>query len=118
MNGTTDHPSYAQVCGGSTGHAEAVKVVFDPTKTSFKQLMLRFFELCDPWGRPGESVDHGSQYRTAIFTANGEQLAQARALVAELAAQPQHAGQRFLTLIEPAQTFWRAEEYHQDYYKK
>lgn len=118
MNGTTDHPTYRQVCGGSTGHAESVKVVFDPAKISYQQLLLDFFAQCDPWGRPGESVDRESQYRTAIFTADAEQLAQARALVAELAAQPQHAGQRFLALIEPAQTFWRAEDYHQDYYKK
>ncbi len=114
MNGKTGSPTYKDVCAHGTGHAEAVRVVFDPARISYEQLLEGFFELHDPTQLNRQGPDTGDQYRSAIFTADEGQAAAARAFVKRLAAQGRFS-QPIVTQIEPAQTFWPAEEYHQDY---
>lgn len=118
MNGKTEAPTYKQVCNHDTGHAEAVKVVFDAGKTSFRKLAEFFFRIHDPTTLNRQGPDVGDQYRSAIFTVDAQQEADAKALVAELAQLPKYQQRRIVTVIEPAQKFWRAEEYHQDYHLK
>jgi peptide-methionine (S)-S-oxide reductase len=113
--GTTDSPTYEQVCSGTTGHAEAVEVVFDPDEVSYGDLVDRFWELHDPTQLNRQGWDVGSQYRTAIFTHSPEQAETA----AESKARAQtRFPQPIATEIAPASTFWPAEEYHQQYLVK
>lgn len=114
MNGHTEHPTYKEVCSGRTGHAEVVKVAFDPSRVSYRQLLQGFFLMHDPTQVNRQGPDVGEQYRSAIFTANDRQLAEAKAMVAELTAAKVF-GKPIATIIEPAKTFYKAEEYHQDY---
>ena len=112
--GTVDSPSYRQVCGKKTGHAEAVEVVFDPSKTSFEKLARLFFEIHDPTQRDRQGPDVGNQYRSAIFYVTDGQKTTTEKLIAELKAN----GHDVVTQVAPASTFWPAEEYHQNYYEK
>ena len=113
--GQSDNPSYRQVCSGGTGHAEAVEVDYDPERVSYEELLTAFFKLHDPTQVNRQGPDVGSQYRSAIFTHDAEQAEAAEAAKAELQARTNRA---IATQIVPASTFWRAEEYHQQYFAK
>ena len=115
--GTVANPSYEQVSAKATGHAEAVQIVYDPAKVTYEQLLDRFWHSIDPTTKDAQFCDHGSPYRTAIFT---HDEAQARAAQASLAAlnKSKPFKEPIVTQIVPAGTFYPAEEYHQDYYRK
>jgi peptide-methionine (S)-S-oxide reductase len=110
--GTTSSPSYREVCSGRTGHAEAVRVRFDPARVSYEQLLAVFFAVHNPTTRNRQGFDIGSQYRSAIFVHSPEQRAAAER--ARDAAQARRR-RRVVTEIVDAGPFWRAEEYHQGY---
>jgi peptide methionine sulfoxide reductase msrA/msrB len=113
MGGGVDSPSYEQVSTGRTGHAETVRVVFDPAKTTYEALARLFFEIHDPTEVDRQGPDVGKQYRSAVFYADDEQRRVAEKLIAELDSR----GYKVTTRVEPAGRFWRAEEYHQRYYE-
>ena len=113
--GTADNPTYQQVCTDRTGHAEAVEVEFDPAQVSYRALVEKFFELHDPTQLNRQGPDVGTQYRSAIFTHDLEQQAVATEVKARVAAESRRP---VVTEILPAQTFWPAEEYHQQYLVK
>ncbi len=110
-------PTYEQVSAGSTGHAEAIKVVFDPAKVSYKKLLDVFWHNVDPFAIDQQFCDHGDQYRTAIFTIGPEQMRLAEESKKALEASGRFS-QSIVTRIVPASTFYPAEGYHQDYYQK
>ena len=115
--GKTVNPTYETVSSDTTGHAEAVKIVFDPAKVSYRQLVDRFWHTIDPTTENRQFCDRGSPYRSAIFAVNAEQLSQAQASKAALdKTKPFKAP--VVTQILPASDFYPAEDYHQDYYKK
>lgn len=114
--GTTAEPTYEQVCSDATGHAEAVRLEFDPDVVSYEQLVEAFFALHDPTTRDRQGWDVGSQYRSAIFFHTPQQETVARAVALRL-AQSGAYDDPIVTEIVPAGAFWRAEEYHQDYYE-
>lgn len=118
QNGKTENPTYKEVCSGRTGHAETVRIAFDPRYVDYEQLVRVFFTLHDPTTLNRQGPDVGTQYRSAIFTVSEEQEKIARAVVAELEAKKAFRGQSIVTVIEPAGKFWRAEEYHQDYHAR
>ena len=118
MGGTTASPTYNQVCSGGTGHAETVRVVYDPKQVSYRELVAWFFKFHDPTQLNRQGPDVGTQYRSAIFAANEEQLQQAREYIEELRGTEQFRGRDIVTQVEAAQTFHEAEEYHQDYHAK
>lgn len=113
IGGTTENPDYKTVCSHTTGHAEAVEVLFDPARTDFETLAKVFFECHDPTQRDGQGPDIGDQYRSEIFYTTDEQKQVAEKLIAELKAR----GMDIATQVTPAPKFWPAEDYHQDYYK-
>lgn len=115
--GTTENPTYAQVCTGKTGHAEAVRVVFDPARTSYEKVLRYFFRLHDPTTLNRQHNDVGTQYRSAIFVHDERQRQTAERVKAELARSGKWRDP-IVTEIVPAGRFWPAEEYHQDYLKK
>ena len=115
--GTTDNPTYEQVCTDESGHAEAVNVTFDPAKISYAKLLDVFFACHDPTQVNRQGPDEGTQYRSAIFTHSEAQSAAAEASRQALTASCRHK-QPIATSIEPAGTFHRAEEYHQQYILK
>ncbi len=112
--GLTDHPAYKQVCTGKTGHAEAVEIEFDPALVSYETLAKLFFEIHDPTELNRQGPDIGTQYRSAVFYTDDGQKKVAEKLIAELKAK----GYKVVTTVEKAETFWPAEEYHQDYYER
>lgn len=112
--GTVEHPSYEEVCTGKTGHAEAVRVVFDPEQVSFQTLAKGFFEIHDPTQENGQGPDIGPQYRSEIFYTTPDQKQIAEQLVEEL----RQKGCPVVTRIMRAGVFWPAEEYHRRYYEK
>jgi peptide-methionine (S)-S-oxide reductase len=112
--GTTAAPDYHQVCGGATGHAEAVEVVFDPKIVSYAQLLDAFWQMHNPTTRNRQGWDIGSQYRSAIFVHDADQLR--AALASREAAQEDHA-RSIVTEIEDAGPFYEAEAYHQQYFE-
>jgi peptide-methionine (S)-S-oxide reductase len=116
--GMHEDPSYKDVCTDQTGHAEVVELEFDPAKVSYELLLDAFFSLHDPTTLNRQGPDWGTQYRSVIFFHSPEQEAQARAKIEELAAQNRFGIKRIVTKVEPAKTFWRAEEYHQRYLEK
>lgn len=117
--GNTEHPSYQDVCSGSTGHAEVVLVVFDPAKVSYEQLLTVFWENHDPTQGMRQGNDIGTQYRSAIFTLDEEQQAAALASQDRYQARLREAGLKPITTeISPHSTFYYAEEYHQQYLAK
>lgn len=113
--GHADNPTYAQVCTGATDHAEVVEVTFDPAEVSYASLVALFFKMHDPTQLNRQGVDAGTQYRSAIFIHSPEQERVARA---ELEKARAHHSKPIVTTIEPAGTFWKAEDYHQDYFVK
>ena len=118
MQGDVEHPSYKQVCSDGTGHAEAVKVVFDPKRISYRQLLEAFFKMHDPTQLNRQGPDYGEQYRSGIYYTSPQQREQAEAYINELATAAKFSGRKIVTEIEPAEKFWPAEDYHQDYIVK
>jgi peptide-methionine (S)-S-oxide reductase len=115
--GTTVEPSYKDVCSNETGHAETVRIEYDPSATSYEQLLAAFFAMHDPTTPDRQGPDRGSQYRSVIFTDGPEQERAARAYVEALTASRRFR-QPIVTQIVPAREFWRAEDYHQKYFLK
>ena len=114
IGGDTVNPTYKQVCGGDTGHAEAIRVTFDPAVVSYGDLLDIFFATHDPTQLNRQGNDIGTQYRSAIFPLSGEQETEARSKVASL---NEEQGGRIVTTIEPASTWYPAEDYHQNYWE-
>ncbi len=114
MGGNSDNPEYGDVCSGATGHAETVEVVFDNSVVSFRELAMLFFEIHDPTQVNRQGVDTGSQYRSAVFYTNEEQLD----VLNELAGILENNGYRIATEVSPPGSFWQAEDYHQNYFDK
>jgi peptide-methionine (S)-S-oxide reductase len=114
-NGKTVNPTYQQVCSGDTGHAEVVRVNFDPGKIAFREILEVFFAIHDPTTLNSQGNDFGTQYRSAIFYNSPGQKATAEQLIAELTAKKAF-GAPIVTEVAPAQTFYAAEDYHQDYF--
>jgi peptide-methionine (S)-S-oxide reductase len=110
-------PTYKEVSYGGTGHAEALRIVYDPEKVSYAKLLNVYWHNVDPTNAHGQFCDNGDQYRSEIFYHNEEQRRLATASVQELENQKPFAAP-VLTKITPATTFYPAEEYHQDYYQK
>ena len=113
--GTRKNPSYEQVSAGGTGHAEAVQIQYDPAKVTYEQLLDFFWHHVDPFSGDGQFCDRGNQYRPAIFSHDAEQQRVAEASKARIEALFKRP---VAVQIVPAATFYAAEEYHQDYYKK
>ncbi len=113
--GHVDQPSYRDVCAGTTGHAEAVLVEFDPSVVSYAQLADIFFQIHDPTQYMRQGPDYGSQYRTGIFFHSPEQEAEAGAAIER--HQPRFP-RKIVTEVTAASQFWPAEEYHQRYFEK
>jgi peptide-methionine (S)-S-oxide reductase len=113
--GTLAYPTYQNVCTGQTGHAEVVEVEYDPAQVSYDELLKVFWNNHDPTTLNRQGPDYGTQYRSAIFYHDPEQEAAAEA---SKAAAQAHFRQPIVTQIEPATTFYRAEEYHQQYLEK
>lgn len=114
IGGSVVDPSYKEVCGKKTGHAEAVRVVFDPAQVSYKQLAQLFFEIHDPTQSDGQGPDLGPQYRSEVFYNSDAQKEATEGLISELKAK----GFAVVTRVTPATKFYPAEEYHQDYYQQ
>lgn len=117
MGGETENPTYKQVCAGDTGHVEVCEVEYDPAKISFVQLLDAFFEMHDPTQGNRQGPDIGWQYRSVIFYTTSEQKELAEQYLAKLVDSNKYAD-AITTTIEPAQPFYRAEEYHQRYFEK
>jgi peptide-methionine (S)-S-oxide reductase len=116
--GTATSPSYEEVSSGSTGHAESVRVVFDPAQISYKQLLTVFFAVAhDPTQRNRQGPDVGTQYRSIVFYGNDEQKREAGAYVAELSAKKAYP-RPIVTEIVPLRAFYQAEDYHQGYMQR
>jgi peptide-methionine (S)-S-oxide reductase len=115
--GKLDNPSYQDVCTDRTGHAEVVEVTFDSAKITYEQLLDQFFSLHDPTQLNRQGPDWGTQYRSAVFYHSPEQKAAAEAVIARLTAEHRFV-KPIVTQMVPAETFWRAEEYHQKYLEK
>lgn len=116
-NGHVQRPSYEQVCGGQTGHNEVVRLVYDPTQVSVRQLLGVFFATHDPTTLNRQGNDVGTQYRSGVYFTTPEQEREARALMAEL-AQAGTFGAPLVTEVLPLANYWPAEAYHQDYFKQ
>ncbi|HPT16489.1 MAG TPA: peptide-methionine (S)-S-oxide reductase MsrA [Kiritimatiellia bacterium] len=114
--GTVKDPTYAQVCAGDTGHAEALRIEFDPQKTSYENLLAVFWKAHDPTQLNRQGADVGTQYRSAIFTHSDAQAAAARAAL-EAENRSGHFARPLVTEIVPAGPFYPAEDYHQLYYQ-
>ena len=117
IGGHKADPTYKEVSAGSTGHTEAVQIVYDPKQISYEQLLEVFWVNIDPLDARGQFCDKGSQYRTGIFYHDAEQQRLAEASKRALEASGRLDGM-IVTEISPATTFYPAEDYHQDYYKK
>lgn len=112
--GHKDNPTYEEVCSGHTGHLEAIRVIYDPTKVNYAELTQYFFEIHNPTQKDGQGPDIGHQYLSAIFYFNEDQKKTAEKLIAEL----EKKNYKIATKLLPVTIFWRAEEYHQNYYEK
>lgn len=117
MGGTTKNPTYRQVATGRTGHAEVVQIMFDPKVVTFKELLHAYWRSVDPTDKNGQFSDRGTPYRPVIFFHTEEQRALAEASKAELVASRRFR-QPIVVEIQPASDFTKAEDYHQDFYKK
>ncbi|MBO9574530.1 MAG: peptide-methionine (S)-S-oxide reductase MsrA [Sphingobium sp.] len=115
LGGTKDNPTYEEVCSGRTGHAEAIRVTYDPREISYSDLLDVFFATHDPTTLNRQGNDVGTQYRSAIFPHDEEQAAAARAALVRAQADFE---QPIVTTIEPYGRWWPAEDYHQDYWER
>jgi peptide methionine sulfoxide reductase msrA/msrB len=118
MGGAAPNPSYKQVCSGRTGHAETVRITYDPNRVSYRQLLEWFFKFHDPTQLDRQGPDIGTQYRSAIFAIDEEQTKQAKTYTEELQSSEGFRGRKIVTKVDPAGPFYEAEEYHQDYHAK
>lgn len=114
--GDVDNPTYQDVCAGRTGHAEVVQVDYDPTVLSFRDILNVFFTIHDPTTRDRQGADVGTQYRSIILHHSPEQKSIAEQTIAELEADGVWKG--IVTQLVPLDTFWPAEAYHRDYYRR
>jgi peptide-methionine (S)-S-oxide reductase len=117
MGGSLDKPTYKDVCTDKTGHAEVVQVEYDPAEVSYDQLLNIFWENHDPTTLNRQGPDYGTQYRSAIFYHTPEQQSAAQASQDKLQASSRYK-KPIVTQITPATTFWKAEDYHQQYLEK
>ena len=115
IGGTVKNPTYQQVSGGTTGHAEAVEVVYDPAKVTYAKLLDHYWQNIDPFDPDGQFCDKGSAYHSAIFFGNDEEKKLAETTKEEIAARFK---QTVATEIKPTTTFTAAEDYHQDYHNQ
>ena len=113
--GHLDNPTYRDVVTETTGHREVVRITFDPSKVTYETLLEVFWRSVDPTDAGGQFCDRGESYTTAIYTLDADQLTAAKASAKTIADV---LGKKIATVIEPASTFYRAEEYHQDFYLK
>ena len=113
--GHSDNPTYREVCGGETGHAEAIEITFDPEAVSYRQLLEVFWTMHDPTQKDRQGPDVGSQYRSAIFFCDDAQKAQAEE---SLAAAQGRFSRPIATEVAAAGVFWPAEDYHQRYLER
>jgi peptide-methionine (S)-S-oxide reductase len=114
--GTLKDPTYEQVCTGTTGHAEVIRMEYDPAQISFHDLLTVFFATHDPTTLNRQGNDVGTQYRSAIFYSTPEQETEARKFIKQLNAE--NVGRPVVTEIVPLDAFYPAEDYHRDYFKK
>lgn len=114
IGGRTENPTYQEVCSGNTGHYEAVEVIFDPFRITFVELARLFFEIHDPTQWNHQGPDRGDQYRSAVFYNSEEQ----RTITEQLIRELKDNGYNIVTEVKPAGKFWKAEQYHQDYYER
>ena len=112
--GRTQHPTYEDICAGNTGHYEAIRVLYDPSKISYEALTKYFFEIHDPTQTNGQGPDIGQQYQSVIFYYDDSQKKIAEHVINELELM----GNKVSTKLLPVTPFWRAETYHQEYYAK
>ena len=117
MGGQDANPSYEAVCGGMTGHAEVVQLAFDPTVISYREILMVFFGIHNPTTLNQQGNDVGTQYRSAIFTHSSEQAAIAKESIAHLTKE-EIFNDSIVTEVVQAQTFFPAEQYHQEYFKR
>ena len=117
MGGQDANPSYEAVCGGMTGHAEVVQLAFDPTVVSYREILMVFFGIHNPTTLNQQGNDVGTQYRSAIFTHSSEQAAIAKESIAHLTKE-EIFNDTIVTEVVQAQTFFPAEQYHQEYFKR
>jgi len=111
MGGHVENPTYQDVCAGRTGHIEVVQVTFDPAVIGYREILEVFFSIHDPTSRDRQGNDVGQQYRSVIFTHSDEQKAIATEMIREL-------GPAAVTEVRPSETFYIAEDYHQEYFRK
>jgi peptide-methionine (S)-S-oxide reductase len=116
-NGHVRDPSYEQVCSGTTGHAEVVRVTFDPERIGFRELLEIFFVTHDPTSLNRQGNDIGTQYRSGIYTHDDEQARIAHEVIDELASSGAGRG-KIVTEVLPEANYWRAEDYHQNYFAR
>ncbi|HJV33019.1 MAG TPA: peptide-methionine (S)-S-oxide reductase MsrA [Patescibacteria group bacterium] len=116
--GEMPEPTYEQVCGGDTGHAEVIRVEFDPAAISFSDILQVFFATHDPTTLNRQGNDVGTQYRSIILYADAKQKSEAETVIAELKASGGYGGREVVTELKPLEKFWEAEAYHRDYYAK
>lgn len=115
--GHVKNPSYEQICSGGTGHAEAIRIEYDPSKVSFEELLDLFWQAHDPTQLNRQGSDIGTQYRSAIFYRGEAQKKSAEESIRKLAASGTYSG-KIVTTLEPAGDFYEAEDYHRNYYRK
>jgi peptide-methionine (S)-S-oxide reductase len=116
-NGRVQRPTYEQVCTGNTGHAEVVKLEYDPAQIGVRQILEIFFTVHDPTQLDAQGNDRGTQYRGGIYYTTEEQKQAAEAIVAELTRDKVY-GRPIVTEVQPLANYWPAEEYHQDFFEK
>jgi len=116
-NGHVQQPTYEQVCTGRSGHAEVVKLVFDPAQISLREILEIFFVIHDPTTLNAQGSDHGTQYRSGIYTSDPAQTEVARAVLAELSASGVYS-RPVVTEVLPLTNYWPAEDYHQDFFAR
>lgn len=114
--GLTNNPTYESVCSHTTGHAEAVKIIYDPKKITYETILQQFFRMHDPTQLNRQGPDIGDSYRSAIFYTNEKQKIAAQEIIEDLNAT--QFDNKIVTTLEPAGKFWPAEEYHQKYTEK
>ena len=114
MGGTTINPTYKEICTGRTGHLEVVQVTYDESRISYETLTKLFFEIHDPTQRDGQGPDIGSQYLSGIFTSDKKE----REVIADLVGILNAKGMNIATKVYPSSPFYKAEDYHQDYYSR
>lgn len=115
--GELEHPTYKEVCTDRTGHAEVVQVTFDPERVKYDTLLDEFFSLHDPTQLNRQGPDYGTQYRSAVFYHSDAQKTAAEQKIEELKVEGRFS-KPIVTVVVPAETFWKAEEYHQKYLEK